>query len=35
VDVETLAEIIRDVAETAWDECITVVDASYEEMGSA
>ncbi|CAN7590836.1 hypothetical protein [Pseudomonas sp. GL-B-26] len=35
VDVETLAEIIRDVAETAWDEHITVVDASYVEMGSA
>lgn len=35
VDVETLAEIIRDVAETAWDERITVVNASYEEMGSA
>ncbi|WP_338525234.1 hypothetical protein NUH87_06220 [Pseudomonas batumici] len=35
VDIETLAEIIRDVAETAWDERITVVDASYEEMGRA
>lgn len=33
--VETLAEIIRDVAETAWDERITVIDASYEEMGRA
>ncbi|WP_347927216.1 hypothetical protein [Pseudomonas helvetica] len=35
VDVETLAEIIREVAETAWGERITVVDASYEEMGRA
>lgn len=35
VDVETLAEIIRDLAETAWDEHITFVDASYEEMGTA
>lgn len=31
----TLAEIIRDVAETAWGEDDTVVDASYEEMGRA
>jgi len=35
VDVETLAEIIRDLAEAAWDEHITFVDASYEEMGKA
>jgi len=35
VDVETLAEIIRHVAEMAWDERDTVIDASYEEMGSA
>jgi hypothetical protein len=35
VDVETLAEIIRDLAEAAWDEHITFVDASYEEMGRA
>ncbi|OJT48394.1 hypothetical protein [Pseudomonas moraviensis] len=34
-DVETLAEIIRDLAEAAWDEHITFVDASYEEMGKA
>jgi len=32
VNVETLAEIIRDLAEAAWDEHITFVDASYEEM---
>ncbi|MDD1015008.1 hypothetical protein [Pseudomonas rubra] len=35
VDVETLADIIREVAETAWDEPVTVVEASYEEMGRA
>jgi len=35
VDVETLAEIIRDLAEAAWEEHITFVDASYEEMGKA
>lgn len=35
VGIETLAEIIRDVAEAAWDERITVVYASYEEMGRA
>jgi hypothetical protein len=35
VDVETLAEIIRGVTEAAWDEHITFVDASYEEMGRA
>lgn len=34
-DVETLAEIIRDLAEATWDEHITFVDASYEEMGKA
>jgi len=34
-DVETLAEIIQDLAEAAWDEQITFVDASYEEMGKA
>ncbi len=34
-DVETLAEIIQDLAEAAWDEHITFVDASYEEMGKA
>ncbi|QVW26730.1 hypothetical protein KJF94_14855 [Pseudomonas hormoni] len=35
VNVETLAEIIRDVAEAAWDERVTVIDASYEKMGRA
>lgn len=35
VDVETLAEIIRHVAEIAWDERTTLIDASYENMGSA
>lgn len=35
VDVETLAEIIREVIATACDQRITTVDASYEEIGSA
>ncbi|WP_027609328.1 MULTISPECIES: hypothetical protein [unclassified Pseudomonas] len=35
VNVETLAEIIRDLAEAAWEEHITFVDAAYEEMGRA
>lgn len=35
VDVETLAKIIQDVAETVWGEHSSVVDASYEEMSRA
>jgi len=35
LDVDTLAEIIRDVTEAACDEHIMFVDASYEEMGRA
>lgn len=35
VDVETLAEIIREVIATTCDQRITTVDASYEEIGSA
>lgn len=34
-EVETLAEAIRDLAETAWNEHAKVVDASYEEMDRA
>ncbi|MGJ7529680.1 hypothetical protein [Variovorax sp. GB1P17] len=34
-DVETLARIIHDVAEAAWGEHVTAIDASYEEMGRA
>jgi hypothetical protein len=33
--VESLAEIIHEVAEIAWDERATIVEASYEEMGRA
>jgi hypothetical protein len=34
-DIETLADVIRDVIEAIWDQRVTVVDASYEEMASA
>lgn len=35
VDVETLAKIIQDVAQVAWGERSTHVEASYEEMPRA
>lgn len=35
VNVEAFAEIIQDLAKAAWDEHITFVDASYEEMNRA
>jgi hypothetical protein len=35
VDVETLAEIIQDVAAAVWGDHSSVIDASYEEMSRA
>ncbi|ODU13643.1 MULTISPECIES: hypothetical protein [Variovorax] len=35
VDIETLAEVIRHVAEAAWGERLAFAGASYEEMGRA
>lgn len=34
-DIEALVDIIQAVVETVWDEHITVVNASYEEMATA